>query len=140
MAGNTGTELAEERFAQLFVETCSASEAYRVSHDYTGRHAAALGRGMRMRPRVAALIEELRKYHREAHDITIGSLLEELEAARILAAGAEQMSSMVSATMGKAKLLGFDKQVVEHTGKDGEPLSVSVNFVSKKRDDDAPMC
>lgn len=140
MSGNTGTELAEERFAQLFVETCSASAAYREAHDYTGKNAASLGREMRKRPRVAALIEELRAYHREAHDITVGSLLEEFEDARKLATFDTNPSAMVSATMGKAKLLGFDKQVVEHTGRDGAPLSVSVNFVGKKRDDDAPMC
>lgn len=30
-----------------------------------------------------------------------------------------QVAAAVAATMGKAKILGFDKKVIEHTGKDG---------------------
>jgi len=31
---------------------------------------------------------------------------------------------MVSATMGKARILGLDKQVIEHTGTNGTPLQL----------------
>ena len=33
-------------------------------------------------------------------------------------------ASMVSATMGKARILGLDKQVIEHTGTNGTPLQL----------------
>lgn len=50
--------------------------------------------------------------------VTVESLTEELEEARKAALGAEnpQCGAAVSATMGKAKLYGLDKQLVEHSG------------------------
>ena len=52
--------------------------------------------------------------------------LAELEEARAAAKGGEkpQAAAMVAATMGKAKLLGFLTEKVEHTGKDGGPVEV----------------
>jgi len=47
--------------------------------------------------------------------ITIDDLLSELEDARQLAAGQGQASAMVSATMAKAKMLGFDKPQASQT-------------------------
>ena len=37
--------------------------------------------------------------------------------------------------MGKAKLLGMDKQILEHVGKDGSPLNIAVNFVKAANED-----
>lgn len=55
------------------------------------------------------------------HDLTVGDLLAELEEARQAALGAEnpQSSAAVAATMGKAKILGLDKQVIDHKSSDG---------------------
>lgn len=63
----------------------------------------------------------------ERHEITVDTLLAELEEARQAALGAEtpQTSAAVSATMGKAKLLGLDKKIVELTGKNGTPIQTS---------------
>ena len=48
--------------------------------------------------------------------VTVESLTEELEEARVIAREDRVPTAMVSATMGKAKLYGLDKQVVEHSG------------------------
>ncbi|RIQ42397.1 terminase small subunit, partial [Bordetella avium] len=39
-----------------------------------------------------------------------------------LSAETAQSSAAVAATMGKAKLLGLDKQVIEHSGPGGGPI------------------
>ena len=63
----------------------------------------------------------------ERHEITVDTLLAELEEARKAALCAEtpQTSAAVSATMGKAKLLGLDKKIVELTGKNGAPIETN---------------
>jgi hypothetical protein len=45
--------------------------------------------------------------------VTVESILAELEEARQVAAAGDNPSAMVSASMGKAKLSGLDKQVIE---------------------------
>ena len=58
----------------------------------------------------------------DRHEITVDTLLLELEQARKLALDTKKAAAAVTATMGKAKLLGLDKQIVELTGKDGAPI------------------
>lgn len=69
-------------------------------------------------PPIQAYAEKLREEMRERFMVTVESLTEELEEARKAALGAEnpQCGAAVSATMGKAKLYGLDKQLVEHSG------------------------
>lgn len=66
---------------------------------------------------VAAMIAKLQERAAKQHDVTVASLLAELEEARQVALGAEtpQSSAAVAASMGKAKLCGLDKQVIELT-------------------------
>lgn len=67
---------------------------------------------------------EIRADMMERFMVTVESLTEELEEARKAALGAEnpQCGAAVAATMGKAKLFGLDKQVIEHTGRNGGPI------------------
>lgn len=67
---------------------------------------------------VSARVAELRAEAAKRHSVTVESLIIELEEARAIALAAEtpQTSAAVSATMGKAKLCGLDKQVIEHQG------------------------
>ena len=120
-------DIREERFCQAFVETGNARKAYRAVYDNDDYHAAWV-----KAKKCAARIKELRELHAHNHGITVGHLLDELEEARAMALAAEdkpQTAAAVAATMGKAKLLGMDKQIMEHVGKDGAPLSVDVHFV-----------
>ena len=54
------------------------------------------------------------------NSITLDDLLSELEDARQLAKGEGQASAMVSATMSKAKMLGFDKPQPSNGQQQGE--------------------
>lgn len=77
-------------------------------------------------PQVVAEIEKLQKKHAERHNMTVDDLLNELEEARGLARKIEQPSSMVSATMGKAKILGMDNP--KGGEADAEPQQLNISF------------
>lgn len=75
---------------------------------------------IRARPHVDARINELRASIAEKKQITVESLLDELEEARQAALTAEtpQASAAVAATMSKAKLCGMDKVIIDHQSSD----------------------
>jgi phage terminase small subunit len=65
--------------------------------------------------RVQQYLSELEAQTMERHEVTVDSLLTELEEARLNAKAAKQPSSEVSAVMGKAKLAGLlvDRQEIK---------------------------
>jgi hypothetical protein len=104
------------------MELGNASEAYRKSYnaskmkDETIRvKAFELMQGGNITER----LDFLRNQAAKRNDVTVDSLMAELEEARQVAmtAPTPQSSAAVAATMGKAKLAGLDKQLVEHSGK-----------------------
>lgn len=114
-----------ELFCLAYVETGNASEAYRRSYNTTNmaeKTAQREGYNTLQKPQVQARIEELRNQVMDRHEITVDTLLLELEQARRLALDTKKAAAAVTATMGKAKLLGLDKQIVELTGRDGAPI------------------
>lgn len=66
--------------------------------------------------------------------ITLQSLIDELEEARLAALGAEtvQSSAAVAATQAKAKLTGMDKMVIDNISSDGSmtPRGVTVQITA----------
>ncbi|WP_431626192.1 terminase small subunit [Enterobacter asburiae] len=124
MAGLTPKQ---EAFCQAYIETGNASEAYRTAYaadkmkpETVNRNAKSLLDNNKIATRVAELQGEIKR----RHNVTVDSLIAELEEARQAALTAEtpQSSAAVAATMGKAKLTGLDKQIVEIAGKDGGPI------------------
>ena len=114
----------KERFCQLVVELGNNSEAYRGAYNASNMKAETIHKRASelMGDReVAGRVQELRDNAKEAHKVTVESLLKELEQARDVALAAEtpQSSAAVSATMSKAKLLGLDKQIIDHQSSDG---------------------
>ena len=57
--------------------------------------------------KIIARIEELQSIHRERHNISVDDIVIQLDADRELARANGQASAAVSATMGKAKVLGL---------------------------------
>ncbi|MDG6430251.1 terminase small subunit [Glaesserella parasuis] len=111
----------QENFAQYFVETGNASEAYRKAYKADGMKPETVHRKAKElmdNGKITARIEELQAEHIERHKLTVDDLLDELEVAREKALERGQLSVAVSATMGKAKLLGLDKQTIDHTSSD----------------------
>ena len=121
----------QESFCQLYIELGNASEAYRQSYDADSMNENTVNRKAKElldNGKIRARLDQIRKEHSKRHNITVDSLLLELEEARQAAFEGErpQVSAAVSATMGKAKLLGLDKQILEHTGPNGKDLEITI--------------
>jgi hypothetical protein len=127
-----------EAFCLVYMETNNASEAYRRSYNVTNMAEKTAAREswiVLQKPQVQARIAELREAVMDRHQITVDTLLAELEEARTAALAAEtpQTSAAVSATMGKAKLLGLDKKIVEITGKNGGAIETKSQVTVDKK-------
>lgn len=113
----------QENFARLFVELGNQSEAYRQAYETTAGHETVNVSACKLlkNANVAQRVSELRENIAMKHEVTVDSLLKELEEARTIALTCEtpQSSAAISATMGKAKLCGLDKQIIDHTSSDG---------------------
>lgn len=110
----------QEAFCLAYLETGNASEAYRTAYDAENMKPETVNRKAKElldHGKISARLAELREPIMERHSITVDSLLAELEEARQLALQEGQPSAMVSATMGKAKITGKDKQLIEHSGE-----------------------
>jgi hypothetical protein len=119
----------QEAFCQALVETGSASEAYRIAYDAKDMKPATVNREAKAltdNPKITTRLAELQRGHAERHEITIDSLVGELEEARLAAMqNPRGISAAVSAVMGKAKLLGLVTEKHEHTGRDGAPIEMT---------------
>lgn len=117
-----------EAFCLAYIETNNASEAYRRTYNVANMAEKTMQRegwNLFQRPQVQERLAELREAVMDRHQITVDTLLTELEEARKVALRGAQASAAVSATMGKAKLLGLDKKIVEITGKNGGDIKTS---------------
>lgn len=132
-----GLTIKQEKFCMVYVETGNASEAYRQAYNaenMTQEVIAVKACELMKNGNVSVMIENLKKGHSKRHELTIDDLVAELEEAREVALNAEtpQSSAAVSATMGKAKLLGLVTDKQELTGKDGgaiqQAISIHVDF------------
>lgn len=126
----------QERFCQKYIELGNASEAYRQSYDCENMADEAIhteASKLLASPKIALRLNELKSHHARRHDITVDKLLDELEQVRLLALtpkgdnGVLQLNVAVNAIMGKAKLLGLDKQVVEQAGE--STINIKVSYV-----------
>jgi phage terminase small subunit len=119
--------IKQEKFCMVYIETGNASEAYRQSYNTSNMKPESITNKayeLLKNGDITARLNELKGKHAKRHEITVDTLLAELEENRQAALGAEtvQASAATAATMGKAKLLGLliDKQ--EHTGANGSAL------------------
>ncbi len=136
--------LKQEAFCQAYIQNGgNASEAYRTAYDAGKMKAETIQNNaykLLQNNDVATRVAELRAAIEERHQITMDDLIGELEEARSQAIGLNvpQLSVAVSATMGKAKMLGFLSDKVELSGKVGfdnvpmEELTSSLNALLSK--------
>ncbi|MES4613540.1 terminase small subunit [Ewingella sp. CoE-038-23] len=119
-----GLTIKQEAFCQAYIETGNASEAYRTAYAADKMKPESVNRKAKElldNGKIAARVAELQGDIKQRHNVTVDSLLAELEESRQKALSAEtpQSSAAVAATMGKAKLVGLDKQIIDHTSSDG---------------------
>lgn len=127
--------IKQEAFCQAYIETGNASEAYRSSYAAENMKPDAIhvqASKLLDNPKIALRVAELRGEIKDRHSVTVDSLLAELEEARQAALTAEtpQSSAAVAATLGKAKLTGLDKQIIEHTGPGGGAIQIETSPMS----------
>lgn len=107
----------QEAFCLAYIETGNASDAYRLSYDAENMKPESINRAAKDlldNPKITARVSELRAETVQRHRITVDDLVKELQEAREIAKKTDNAAAMTSATMGKAKLLGLDKQIGEH--------------------------
>lgn len=114
----------QDNFCRLYIELGNASEAYRQAYDAedSNDNVVSVNASRLLNDtKISLRLKQIRDEHMRRHSLTVGDLLAELEEARQAALGAEnpQSSAAVAATMGKAKILGMDKQVIDHQSSDG---------------------
>lgn len=125
----------QEGFCTAYVETGNATEAYRLHYDVSKMKAETINRAAKEMldlSKISTRIDELRKMVGVKHNITIESILAELEEARQLAFETGKAGPAVQASMGKAKLAGLDRQIIDHTSSDGTMTPRPTIAISKK--------
>lgn len=130
MAKECGLTVKQEFFVQVYIESGSASEAYRQAYDVSATTKPetvwqAASRLLADR-KVAARVAEMHKLAEGQTLFAVEQALSEFEEARQLAMDNGQPSAAVAAITGKAKLFGMmtDKRYVDHRSGDG---SMSAN-------------
>lgn len=125
----------QDAFCMAYMETGNASEAYRRAYPNQNLSQNALGvQAFRMleNPKIVLRLDELKAVVAEKHNITIESILAELEEARQLALETGKAGPAVQASMGKAKLAGLDKQIIDHTSSDGSMTPKPAVVITKE--------
>lgn len=125
----------QENFCLAYIETNNASEAYRAAYNTSKMKPDTITNNaykLTQDNDIATRLKQLREPIMERHKVTVDSLIAELEEARLAALGAEspQSSAAVAATMGKAKLCGLDKQIIDHTSSDGSLAPSRIELVA----------
>ena len=122
-------------FALAVVRLGNASEAYRVVYSSNGTQRTTNSEACRLLadPRIAARVDELKEQAVKELKLTVADLVSELEEARNVGKQEGLAGAMVSATMGKAKLLGLDKDPGESDAT--PPVSVTVNVADARKPD-----
>jgi phage terminase small subunit len=126
----------QENFCQEYIKNkCNASEAYRQAYNCqeSGDNTIWVNASRLLNDtKVSLRIQTLQAEAAERNKVTVDSLTEELNEAKMLAYQLEQVSAGVSAIMGKAKIHGLDKtiisgdlnlktvRVINMTGKDSD--------------------
>ena len=93
-----------EHFCQLIVEGYGDLDAYEEAG--FKRHKGSASR-LRNSTHICERIEQLRERNQKRHDVTIESILDELDDALCLSRRTESPSSMIAATKAKAQLMGL---------------------------------
>lgn len=110
----------QEKFCQGVAKGLSYSDAYREAYNAEKMKTETVNNSafkLLKNGEITARVEELKKRALKRYDLTVDDIITELEEARELAKQTSQSATMVSASMGKAKLLGMvvDSQNVRLT-------------------------
>lgn len=122
----------QEAFAQSYIKTSNASEAYRkhynVGKNVTDESIHVQACVLLKNNKVAIRVNELQERLAKKNAVTLESLTKELEGAVQLALAEKQPSALTGAIMAKAKIHGLDVNKIDLTGQ------VNIVIDSKNKD------
>lgn len=108
----------KQRFVQEYLKDHNGTQAA-IRTGYSERTAKQQGSRLLTDPRVLAAVRAGQKKVARKNEVTVDSLMAELEQARKLALKEKQASAAVTATMGKGKLAGLLVEKHKHSGAIG---------------------
>lgn len=119
-----GLTTKQELFVSAYCSNGFNATKAAIEAGYSEDSAKVIGCENLTKPDIAEAVDRYKLSIKKRHGITIESLLRELEEAREVALSAEtpQSSAAIAATMGKAKLTGLDKHIVEVSGPEGSAI------------------
>ena len=117
------TNARHERYCSEVAQGKSQDEAYALAGFAPSRFNASR---LAAREDVRARILELQSAAAAETVVTIADIARQLDEDRAFAKKCETPAAMVSATMGKAKLFGFLRDKLEHSGPNGVPIDINV--------------
>lgn len=118
MKNNAGKQKRNDKqklFISEYLKSGNATEAA-IKAGYSEKGAANAGYRLLQRPEIKAEIEQRQNKAAEKAEITLESILNELEEARQLAKTNIKPAAMVSASVQKAKLAGIFNEAAAATG------------------------
>lgn len=125
----------QEKFAQGIAKGLTQADAYREAYDCEDMKDEVIyveACKLMNNHKISIRVKELKERALKRYDITIDDLIHELEEARELAKLSSQPSAMVSATMGKGKMLGLITDKKEVTGNVNVTMMPSVKVSDKE--------
>lgn len=108
----------QQRFVQEYLQDHNGTQAA-IRAGYSESTARQQGSRLLTDPRVLAAVRVGQKKVAKKAEVTVDSLMAELEQARKLALKEKQASAAVTATMGKGKLAGLLVEKHKHSGAIG---------------------
>lgn len=113
-----GLTLKQQRFVHEYLKDQNGTQAA-IRTGYSEKTAKQQGSRLLNDPRVLAAVQAGQKKVARKAEVTVESLMAELEQARKLALKEKQASAAVTATMGKGKLAGLLVEKHRHSGAVG---------------------
>lgn len=112
----------QEAFCLAYVETGNASEAYRRAYDAENMKPGTVNKRaseLLADGEVTGRVDQLKAAAVERHKFTVDDMIRQLDEDRKFARELETPAAAVSASMGKAKVLGFLVDKHDHRSGDG---------------------
>ncbi|OEZ02309.1 MULTISPECIES: terminase small subunit [Stenotrophomonas] len=108
----------QQRFVQEYLKDQNGTQAA-IRSGYSEKTAKQQGSRLLTEPRIQAAVRVGQQKMAKKAEVTVDSLMAELEQARKLALKEKQASAAVTATMGKGKLAGLLVEKRQHSGAVG---------------------
>jgi len=136
------TNPKHELFAQALAKGKTQVDAYAdADYDAVGKIAEAAASRLLRNVKVAARVAELQKGAARRVECTVADIARQLDEDRDFARQLDNPSAAISATLGKAKVLGLIVDKAELTGKDGGAMKlvhrIELVAVQPERGDEA---